>query len=57
MKLKTPILLAAILSATSGLALAGVSADEARQLGNTLTSIGAEKAATRTARFPPTRAA
>ena len=52
MKLKTPILLAAILSATSGLALAGVSADEARQLGSTLTPIGAEKAANKDGSIP-----
>jgi hypothetical protein len=51
------ILAFAIASLIAGSALAAVSADEAKQLGTTLTPVAPRRRATRTARFPNTRAA
>lgn len=51
MRFQKTILIAALASA-SGAALAGVSADEAKQLGTTLTATGAEKAANKDGSIP-----
>ena len=52
MKLTHTLLPAALTLALSSAAVAGVSADEAKQLGTTLTAIGAEKAANKDGTIP-----
>ena len=52
MKLTNTLLPAALTLALSSAAVAGVSADEAKQLGTTLTAIGAEKAANKDGTIP-----
>lgn len=52
MQFNKTILVAAIASGISGAALAGVSADEAKKLGTSLTAVGAEKAASKDGAIP-----
>ena len=49
---RTTFLAAAVASAFSTSALAAVSADEAKQLGTTLTAVGAEKAGNQDGTIP-----
>ncbi len=52
MKFQQTLLIAALASATGGNAWAGITADEAKQLGSTLTATGAEKAGNKDGSIP-----
>src|SRR5574337_1752530 len=52
MKFQRTILVAALTAALASTAYAGVSADEAKKLGTTLTPVGAEKAASKDGSIP-----
>ncbi|MBI2277950.1 MAG: DUF1329 domain-containing protein [Dechloromonas sp.] len=52
MRIHNSLMIVAVTSALSSLAQAGVSADEAKKLGTTLTAVGAEKAANKDGSIP-----
>ena len=52
MRFKKSLLIAAVASTVSGIACAGVTAEEAKNLGGSLTAVGAEKAASKDGAIP-----